>query len=44
MKGGVSGMESGSIDGVGSPCSPGALGVVGDFSRHGQAQRQKRLQ
>lgn len=44
MGGGVGGVETGSVDGVGSPCSPGARGVAGDFSRHGEARRQRRLQ
>lgn len=41
MEGGVSGVETGSVDGVGSP---GTRGVAGDFSRHGEARRQRRLQ
>lgn len=45
MEGGVSGVETGSVDGVGSRRSPGAPGVAGNSSsRHGQARRQRRLQ
>lgn len=43
-EGGVSGVERGSADGVGSPGSPGAPGVAGNSGTHGQAQRQRRLQ
>lgn len=43
-EGGVSDVETGSVDGVGSPGSPGAPGVAGNSGRHGQAQRQWRLQ
>lgn len=41
---GVRGVETGSVDGVGSPSSPRAPGVAGNSSRHVQAQGQRRLQ
>lgn len=43
-EGGVSDVETASADEAGNHGSPGARGVAGSSSRHGQAQRHRRLQ